>query len=80
MELTDEQANELECQLNGFKALEDAAKRLVELGDAGVFMTCETGGEDGPQVRLKCTDTQHAQGVHQAIGDIVKAVRALEHD
>ncbi len=58
--------------------LNEAAQRFVELGDAGpIFMTCESGGERGPMVVLKCTDLSHAHAVNRAIIDIVHAVRQL---
>ena len=54
------------------------AKRFVKLGDdPGVFMTCESGKDVKPCVRLQCQDLQHAQSVHTAIIDLVKATRVL---
>ena len=56
-----------------------AVRRLIELGDApGIFMTCESGGQANPCVRLGCRDLKHAQDVHGAIIDIVKAGRQLD--
>lgn len=55
----------------------EACREFVRLGDdPGIFMTCDSNYvENDYRVSLKCRSLQHAQEVHRAIIDIVKAVR-----
>lgn len=58
--------------------LEEAAGEFVKLGDdPGIFMTCETGGERGPIIVLKCQSIEHLHAVHQSLIDIVSATREV---
>jgi len=56
-----------------------AVKRLVALGDdPGISMTCESGQDSKPCVRLGCQSLKHAQDVHETLIDIVSATRELD--
>ena len=59
--------------------LTKAAKTLVALGDdPGIFMTCESGGERGYVIVMKCQSMEHLHAVHQALIDIVREARKIE--
>lgn len=55
--------------------LREACQRFVELGDDGMFMTCQSNFELAHCVIMACKSVKHAHEVHQALIDIVRNVR-----